>query len=80
MTPEEVAIIAQEMEPTHTLVLAPTSTPTPTLTPTSQVNPISEPAPPITGSGQPSWLLPVVLLSAAIVVIAIGIRAWSAGK
>ena len=79
IVPEGVVAITQGIEPNLVPVATPTLTPTTTLSPSLAVTPTaiaqmtSETAPPVTGRSQPVWLVPLLILSALLVVISVGI-------
>lgn len=63
---------------TMTLTALPTSTPTalPTFTPSPVATALSEVSPPVMGPSRPGWLIPLLVTSALVVVISVGIAAW----
>jgi uncharacterized repeat protein (TIGR01451 family) len=84
IAPEDVAAITQGIEPNLVPVATPTLTSTTTLSPSLAMTPsaiaptTSETAPSVTGRSQPVWLVPVLILSALLVVISVGLAVWQA--
>jgi hypothetical protein len=92
VAPEVVAAITQRIEASFassdTLAMAPATAVPPTLTPAPAAleptapppiaTPVPELAAPVDGPGRPEWLIPLLIVSALIVVVAIGFAIWQA--
>ncbi len=65
-------------EPTQLPGATPTQLPSPTPSPTAGITP--EPVPAPAESAQPTWLIPLLVASALVVVVAVGIAIWQARR